>query len=132
MTAQNTQGRGANAGPTTAATNQDAVRDSEKLLEANTASIPDGPNVAPSPVEHLAAQGKLPSLSDGPNASNTSGPSDTALPPAEHSAGKAPVEPVAPAEQDLVDEQRARDSADTQKTNPPPSGAKRGGERQGS
>ena len=70
MTAQNTQGRGANAGPTTAPTNQDAVRDSEKLLEANTASIPDGPNVAPSPVEHLAAQGKLPTLSDGPNASN--------------------------------------------------------------
>lgn len=109
---------------------QAAVRESQKVLEEKI-QIPDGPNVAPSPLEHLAAQGVVPELADskgGPSSARMAGPSDapdapanTTLPPTQSSAGVEPVEPVDPAEQDLVDEQLARDSATAKQTSPPSS-----------
>lgn len=121
MTAQSHHNAGGNPESSSAASGQDAVRASEKLI-ADATSIPDGPNVAPSPLEHLAAQGKV----AAPAPSNTAGTARTGV---ESSAGKEPVEPVAPSEQPLVDEQLARDSAASEKTSPPPSDAKPGGQQ---
>ena len=119
---------------------QAAVRESQKVLEEKT-QIPDGPNVAPSPLEHLAAQGVLPEpedLKSGSSSTRTAGPSgapgtadtagtpDTKLPPAESSAGDELVEAISPAEQGLVEEQLAHDSAAARQTSPPSSAPKPG------
>ena len=109
MTARETQE------PSGHAASQAVVRESEKLL-AHQASIPDGPNVAPSPLEHLAAQGQV-------TVTPTGAPRPSSgLPPAESSAGDAPVEPVDPVEQALVDEQLGRDREVAQHTKAPSSG----------
>jgi hypothetical protein len=115
---------------------QAVVRESQKVLEEKI-QIPDGPNVAPSPLEHLAAQGVVPERADskgGPSSARMAGsfgasdasdasdaPANNTLPPAQSSAGVEPVEPVDPAEQDLVDEQLAHDSVTARQTSPPSS-----------
>ena len=125
MTARETQE------PSSHAASQAVVRESEKLL-AHQASIPDGPNVAPSPLEHLAAQGQVTGPEGAKSGATPSGTGtvtppgaprpSSELPPAESSAGDAPVEPVDPAEQALVDEQLGRDREAAQHTQAPSSG----------
>ena len=112
---------------------QAVVRESEKVLAEKT-SIPDGPNVAPSPLEHLAAQGVVSTPANASDDASTpvAGPSEAsgspmARPPS--SAGDDPVEPVNPAEQALVDEQLARDSALAERAKAPASNSGPGGAR---
>ena len=131
--AHGAQGAQAGLTPKAVPVSQAVVRESQKVL-GEKIQIPDGPNVAPSPLEHLAAQGVVPELADskgGPSSARMAGsfgasdasdaPANTTLPPAPSSAGVEPVEPVDPAEQDLVDEQLARDSATAKQTSPPSS-----------
>ena len=65
-------------------------------------TLPDGPNVGPSPYEHLAAQG-------------------VKMPPQTPPANEPPPKEVDPAEQELVDEQREHDRKASEQTSPPTS-----------
>lgn len=112
---------------------QAVVRESEKVLAEKT-SIPDGPNVAPSPLEHLAAQGVIPTPANASRdastpVAGTAEASGTAPTTTHSSAGDDPVEPVNPAEQALVDEQLARDSALAERAKAPSSDNGPGGAR---
>lgn len=98
-------------------TDQAAVRESAKVL-AETIDIPDGPNVAPSPLEHLAAQGTVvePPGAEGGNPPIERTDDDADAPKSSH--GNDPKERVSPAEQGLVDEQRRRDSEASRQERP--------------
>lgn len=78
---------------------------------ADRAGLPDGPNVAPSPREHLAAQGQLPPSM--PQAGPDAGVPQPA-PPDDDLPGTSPEE------QELVDEQQARDREASRKVDPAP------------
>lgn len=72
---------------------QTVVRESAKVLDRTT-DLPDGPNVGPSPLEHLAAQGALPRAGGTPSASPLAEPGtpSRSRPPPTHDggAGKEP------------------------------------------
>lgn len=77
------------------------------------AAGPEGPNVGPSPLEHLAAQGMT--VEPGGISRRDSRPAAEGDTPA--APTPAPGE-TSPAEQELVDEQRARDRDDAAKASP--------------
>lgn len=66
-------------------TNKDVMRKSAQVLAEKT-TIPDGPNVAPSPLEHLAAQGVVApaqhalARSQGEGSGQNAGPADSEKP----------------------------------------------------
>lgn len=66
-------------------TNKDVMRKSAQVLAEKT-TIPDGPNVAPSPLEHLAAQGVVAPAqhasahSQGANSGQHASPADSEKP----------------------------------------------------
>lgn len=81
------------------------------------AAGPEGPNVGPSPLEHLAAQGVT--VEPGGISGRDSRPAAKDGTPAPPAPGHVAT---SPAEQELVDEQRARDRDDAAKASPPAAG----------
>lgn len=81
------------------------------------AAGPEGPNVGPSPLEHLAAQGVT--VEPGGISRRDSRPAAEGNTAAASAPG---TDETSRAEQELVDEQRARDRDDAAKASPPAAG----------
>jgi len=93
-------------GVATAAANVERVN----LALAAQAGLPDGPNVGPSPQEHLAAQGRVGATR--PSAATDTGASPASEPP------QSPEPEASPEEQELVDEQINSDRQASKNTDP--------------
>lgn len=78
---------------------------------ADQAGVPDGPNVGPSPREHLAAQGKA---EPEQRRASGGGAADTGT----DDPARAATAEVSPEEQELVDEQAQRDREASKKADP--------------
>ena len=103
--AQSASGAPGTEGPSTT-----GVEQANKAV-ADQAGVPDGPNVGPSPKEHLAAQGKVDAAQRPPSGAGAAGTGarDT-------STAAAPE--ASPEEQELVDEQIQRDREASRKADP--------------
>ncbi len=64
------------------------IQESQQLL-SDQANIPDGPNVAPSPFEHLAARGNPDPAQPEKNIAQAEGPGVTTAPSAANRASKS-------------------------------------------